>query len=124
MNANLPSLAEKWIRNSAHKPFCNLSPGNIYVDGEFCDCGLEEALKSLSSPAVSKEKTLDQLINQAAYELPHNWEITIEIQQGYAEVIVTNPEGTPTTFFEDDTNINQQLQNALTYIRQQMAQST
>lgn len=149
----MTSLAEKWIRESAHKPYCNLAPRNIYADGDFCDCGLEAALKSLEEtsavtkqetvnhriycesvlgkpctcgldttpPAVTKEITLqkrplEDLINQAAKELPEDWQIIIETEQGYAEVIVYDPNGVP-TLFQDDTPILEQFANALAYVR-------
>ena len=115
---HMTSLAEEWIKNSPHKTWCNQAPGNIYADGEECDCGLEAALKSLSSPAVPKEitlqqRTLEDLINLAAETLPENWEIVIETQQGYGEVIVHNPNGSIMPMFQDDTTITQQFANAL-----------
>ena len=111
----ISSLAEEWIKNSPHKTWCNKAPGNIYADGEDCDCGLEAALNSLSSPAVPKEitlqkRTLEDLINLAAEILPKEWEIIIEPQQGYGEVIIHKPDG---SLFEDDTSITQQYANAL-----------
>jgi hypothetical protein len=90
-----------------HDPKCTKADGT-------CNC------KDPNESSVTVNKSLDELINQAAFELPDTWEINIEIQQGYAEVIITKPDGSLIHMFEDDINLNQQFQNALTLIRKEI----
>ena len=79
-----------------------------------CNCGRDAALIELARP------TLDQLINTAAEKLPEDWEINIEVQQGYGEVIVTRPNGDQVHMHEDDTTLTQQFANALRLIHDEL----
>ncbi len=46
-----------WVEYSAHKPWCNVAPGNIYAsDGDPCDCGRDTVLKDLNA-ARSNDRT-------------------------------------------------------------------
>ena len=114
----MPAAIKNWIENSPHKPWCHQAPDNIYTrKDDPCTCGRDAALKSVAT-------NLDELINQATQELPKNWEINIEIQQGYAEVIITKPNGSLVHMFQDEINLTQQFQNALLYIRIYMSKYT
>ena len=109
--------AQEFLSLCSHRPWCQQADGNIYSSGGPCDCGLE-AIKAVRENILSKQ-SLDELINQAAKELPENWEINIEVQQGYAEVIITNPDGTLIHMFQDDATLTQQFQDALRYVHNQ-----
>jgi hypothetical protein len=79
---------------------------------------------AITTASVPKENTLDELIRQATFELPDDWEIDIEINQGYAEVILINPNGSLIHMFNPTFSLTQQLQDALAYVRKQATPST
>lgn len=104
--------AKDWIENSPHRPWCEQSGDNIYSSGGECNCGRDAALKS-----IVIEPTLDQLINIAAQTLPPQWEINIEVQNGYGEVILIRDDGYTFHMHEDETTLAQQFVNALQMIK-------
>ena len=90
----------------------NQNGDNIYSSGGECNCGRDAALKS-----IVIEPTLDQLINIAAQTLPPQWEINIEVQNGYGEVILIRDDGYTFHMHEDETTLAQQFVNALQMIK-------
>lgn len=65
-------------------------------------------------------KTLEQLINQAAEVLPDWWELRIEVQQGYGQVIVTRPDGSEVQMSDGENDIREQFRDALTLVRDEL----
>jgi hypothetical protein len=65
--------------------------------------------------------TLEQLIEAAAEHLPDGWEIRIEVQHEYGEVIVTRPDGTEVQMQDGESDIREQFKNAGLLIRDELA---
>lgn len=70
------------------------------------------------------QKTLEQLIGAAAEHLPDGWEIRIEVQHEYGEVIVTRPDGTEVPMQDGESDIREQFKNAGLLIRDEIMADT
>lgn len=60
------------------------------------------------------------MIERAAETLPEDWEVRIDVQRGYGEVIVTRPDGTEVPMQDGESDIARQFQNASILIRDEL----
>ena len=64
--------------------------------------------------------SLEKLIDKAAQNLPAEWEIRIEVQAGYGEVIVNRPDGTDCPMSDGENDMREQFRDALNLIRDEI----
>lgn len=76
---------------------------------------------TLCSKEVFGLKSLEQLIEMAAENLPEDWEIRIEVQHEYGAVIVTRPDGTEVYVSDGENSIREQFRDAGLLIRDEIA---
>jgi hypothetical protein len=65
-------------------------------------------------------KSLEQLIDSAAENLPAEWEIRIDVQREYGEVIVTRPDGSECPMADGENDMREQFRDALCLIRDEL----
>jgi hypothetical protein len=72
------------------------------------------------SIAVLAPKSLEQLIDVAAQNLPPDWEIRIEVQADYGQVIVNRPDGTDCPMADGKNDIREQFRDAIALVRDEV----
>lgn len=65
-------------------------------------------------------KSLEQLIDSAAENLPPDWKIRIEVQREYGEVIVTRPDGSECPMSDGENDMREQFRDSLCLIRDEL----
>ena len=72
------------------------------------------------SSAGLAPKSLEQLIDLAAENIPEGWEVRIEVSTGYGEVIVTRPNGSEVPMSDGESDIREQFRDAAILIRDEI----
>ena len=64
--------------------------------------------------------SLEQLIDDAAENLPEGWSIRIEVENGCGEVIAERPDGSTVMMADGESDICEQFRNACILIRDEL----